>query len=141
MVPAPAPAVELTVETVPPPNETSREAAIRQAREAGILGDGTEPRSKAAIRGVVRAQLHQIQACYEAELVAQPTLAGMTLVTFTIEPDGTVSASAGSGFHANVDTCTAAVVKSLVFREAATSTQVSYPFSFAPAPDTDGDGT
>jgi outer membrane biosynthesis protein TonB len=133
---------DIDVSLVAPPNETPRETAVRQAREAGILGDGSgAPRSKDAIREVVRASIHLIQACYERELLSRPSLAGTTTVAFTIETDGTVSAATGSGFDTNVDTCTADVVKGLVFQPAPNSTQVNYPFTFRPAPDTDGDGT
>lgn len=152
----PPPATELvveaeSVESAPaPPNETSREHAIRQAREAGILssgsGSGSVPsvssgpptattRDKPEIRRVIRTKIRDVQYCYEKELVVDATLQGMTTIAFTIEADGTVSSSAGLGFNANVDACVAAVVKSLVFPAAPGATNVKYPFRFRPAPD------
>jgi hypothetical protein len=152
---APAAPQKLEAEevTTKPPNpndpEAARQQAIEQARAAGILGDADAPKGDAqpetapagpldkdSIRREVRAHIKQVQYCYEKQLLANPTLAGTTLVSFMIVADGHVGASEGSGFDPNVDSCVANVIKDIWFPkpDASGSMQVNYPFTFKPAP-------
>jgi hypothetical protein len=130
------------------PVDPAREPAIEQARTAGILGvtkaefDNQPdtptvslapvpgPRDKASIRATVRTSLKAIQFCYEKRLLADPTLAGTTTVSFDIMPDGTVSASTGSGFDPEIDACVAKSVGALRFPADAGIMHVNYPFAF-----------
>lgn len=122
----------------PNENAEARAQAIQAARDAGVIG-GTAtpppqgPRDKASIRAVVRTHISEITLCYEKQLLASPGLAGTTTVKFTIDPNGTVSASTGAGFDPKVDTCVADVVRTMVFSTDAGSMIVSYPFKFMPS--------
>src|SRR5688572_7758518 len=136
---------EETVErTEVEPTSPEREKALADARAAGVLGSvnpcaAANPcagaatgvpatRDKPGIRGVVKQHIPKITYCYEKQLLVKPNLAGTTLVSFTIAPDGTVSAATGSGFDADVDACVASVVSGMVFGAAAEATVVNYPF-------------
>lgn len=46
------------------------------------------------IRGVIQANIDQVQACYERALVRDATAAGRVTVAFVIGPDGSVSDAA-----------------------------------------------
>lgn len=146
--PAPPPAQPIEPEVVaakpPDPNDpaVARQQAIEAAREAGILGNADAaapppagPLDKDSIRREVRAHLKPITFCYEKQLLERPTLAGTTLVEFSIAPDGHVESSVGSGFDAKVDACVADVVKTIVFPKPDTggALKVNYPFTFKPA--------
>jgi hypothetical protein len=96
-------------------------------------GEPTTPTDKDAIRTQVRQNMAKIRDCYEIQLFAKPKLAGSVVVKFRIEPDGTVSASTGSGLR-EVDECTAQVIEAIAFSRPSTGSaiDVSYPFAFKP---------
>jgi hypothetical protein len=93
----------------------------------------TGPLDKASIKAVIGVYRHEVRGCYEKRLVEDAKLAGTTTATFTIAPDGTVSAASASGFDAAIDACVAAVFKDMMTfpaPEAGGSVEVSYPFVF-----------
>ena len=87
------------------------------------------------IRGVVMANLVPIKSCYEKRLQIDPTASGTTTATFTITPDGAVTASTASGFDPDVDSCVAQAIETQMKfppTPARGHIQVSYPFVFTP---------
>ncbi|MGE3460093.1 MAG: AgmX/PglI C-terminal domain-containing protein, partial [Kofleriaceae bacterium] len=72
--------------------------------------------------------------CYEKQLLADPTIQGLVVATFTIGRDGKVSSSSVSGLgEPAVETCMADTIKGFEFPTArARDTVVSYPISLCP---------
>lgn len=90
--------------------------------------------AKAEIKRVVKQQLPEILACYDAQLAKQPELRGTVLTQFFIAPDGTVAVSSGSGLAPEVATCVADVIKKTTFPQpkGGGGVQVNFPFTFRP---------
>jgi hypothetical protein len=113
--------------------------------DAYPLEEGRAPRGpldKTAIRAVVHMNHNAIRKCYTVRLLDDPKLAGTTTATFTIAPDGKVSAVQASGFDGAVDACIAGVIKNeMSFPQPPENgaVDVSYPFEFklADAPPAD----
>ena len=95
---------------------------------------GTLP--KDVIRRVVQSALPRYKQCYEKELQRTPELAGKSIVTFTIAPDGSVAAVKAEGDLASeaVHRCVEATTKALSFPkpDGGGVVVVKYPFTFAP---------
>jgi hypothetical protein len=87
---------------------------------------------KSIIRRYVKRNEEKIAYCYGKELLAHPNLEGEIMVQFMIAPDGTVQASNGRGFDANVANCVASVVHGITFPRPTDNgpVQVNYPFTF-----------
>jgi hypothetical protein len=95
--------------------------------------------SKDEIRRTIMRELKAITACYERELVKQPSLGGKVVVSFTIGSDGKVSsaeeASEEAFPSAKVTACIVARFKSLQFPKPAGGgvVKVKYPLVFKSA--------
>ena len=100
---------------------------------SGSADTPAQVRDKESIRGVMKAHIGSIRYCYEKELMNRPDIAGTTLATFTIAPDGTVASATATGFDPNVDECVAKAVQVLRFAAAPGATTVNYPFKFTAA--------
>lgn len=90
-------AVGILYYALTPRDDAQIEAYARRACELKHADACTQPPDKlggvmpkAAIRNVVRGNIEQVRACYNAGLAQMPTLAGRVKVRFTIEPDGRV---------------------------------------------------
>jgi hypothetical protein len=88
---------------------------------------------KALIRAAVHTKLHQIQYCYERELLARPHLAGTVMVQFFITPQGRVATANAAGMDPEVASCVAGVIRQIEFPHpnGGGGVQVNYPFTFA----------
>ena len=90
------------------------------------------------IRDGIRKHLDEVRACYEAELTTTPDLRGRMTTSFTIAPDGSVSASnkAESTLASpQVEDCVLAAERTWHFLPPRSSGNVvvQYPFVFEPA--------
>ena len=103
-----------------------------------VLGDAaaTGELDKNIIRRFVRRNLARIQACYEKQLLAQPTLEGTVTLKFRIAADGKVASAEASGLDTKVASCVADVIESLAFPapKGGGAVDVTYPFTFRPVP-------
>jgi hypothetical protein len=93
---------------------------------------------KEQIRQVIRRNIHQIRACYEAQLAKHPTLAGKISIRFVIAVNGTVSESnvaQASTNNPELETCLATHVRTWIFPnpKGGGVVIVTYPFIFKPA--------
>ena len=89
------------------------------------------------IRRRIRQRLKRIRHCYERELVVNGDLQGTVTTRFQISPAGKVQGIAASGMgNKNVESCVAAVIKSIQFPKPLDGGYVNvtrYPFTFRPA--------
>lgn len=90
---------------------------------------------KEAIRGVIRAELARVRACYERELAAQPSLEGRVAVRFRIDPGGMVGAceiQSSTLSQPSLHACLCEVVSGLSFPKTPPGppTFIVYPFVF-----------
>lgn len=91
---------------------------------------------RTVIRRYVKRHLNKISYCYEKELLRTPKLAGTIATQFTIGSDGRVLAVTASGLgNMDVETCIAAVIKTIEFPKApgAGVVQINYPFTLRPS--------
>jgi hypothetical protein len=93
---------------------------------------------KELIRGVIRAHIAEVQACYERELWTDPKLSARMMVQFTIAADGWVIASvlqSSNVENKRLNDCVVAVVRCWRFPNPADGgiVIVSYPFVLRPA--------
>jgi hypothetical protein len=88
---------------------------------------------KAIIRRYIKRNIQKIQYCYEKKLLTTPALRGTMTVQFVIDKTGNVVTASASGLHAEVDSCVAAVVKTIQFPKPRDNgiVRVSYPFTFS----------
>lgn len=95
----------------------------------------TDGLDRAIIKRYVKRQIHKISYCYEHELLARPSLAGVVKVDFLITANGTVQTATGTGFDDTVARCVAGVVRGIEFPRTSTggNVQVTYPFTFRAA--------
>ncbi len=95
----------------------------------------TDGLDKAIIRRYVKRNLARISYCYEAELLAKPSLEGTVSVQFLITASGSVSDANGNGVDGKVSSCVANVIKNIEFPRPTNggSVQVNYPFTFRAA--------
>jgi hypothetical protein len=115
---------------------TSYSIAFESApAKAPRLGDAkptaTGDLDPAVIARVVRSRMAQIRYCYEKALKIDPKTAGKIVVSFTIDPKGTVSgakAASSTLGDATLDACIVAVFAKITFPEPKSgSVSVSYP--------------
>lgn len=142
--------------TVPAPERPTVEDEIRPmlAAEAPMaLGSLAEPDPKTpdspvvlgalareVIDRTIRDHVDEIQRCYQAGLMRDPTIAGQIVVKFTIAPEGrVVSASVKSATLEDeaIQTCVVEHFLELRFPEPSGGgiVIVSYPFLFVPSSD------
>ena len=130
------------------PGTPRRDAAAARmptgSRQPPESPDGQPPAAsvrgslEAIIRGVIREHLHEIKACYEAQLAHTPGLAGRAMVQFTIAATGQVVASALASStlgNVKVEACLVRAVRAWKFPEPEGGgiVIVTYPFSFTPS--------
>jgi hypothetical protein len=87
---------------------------------------------KAIIRRYIMRSIVKIRYCYEKQLLAKSDQSGTVQTQFFISPDGSVTASSGSGVDPEVAHCVADVIKAIEFPKQTNGggVQVSYPFTF-----------
>jgi len=89
------------------------------------------------IRQVIRRNSSQIRACYEAQLIRYPKLAGRIAIRFVINSTGTVDSSnvyASTMNNKEMGSCVANKIRLLEFPrpKGGGTAQVTYPFIFKP---------
>ena len=117
--------------TAAPPQEPSAETpAAAEPRDA---------RGKDEIQRVIADNRGKVRACYEAALKTNPGIAGDLVVSFIINPDGSVKNAevnwSESELHVpELDSCTIEVVQALKFPPSSRGleSKVNYPFNFNP---------
>jgi TonB family protein len=102
-------------------------ASTQHASVDGALG-------KLEVREVVVANIGDVRDCYDAELVEDESVEGRAVVSFVIQPDGTVSEAdvSESTMPERFDACLAAAVEGWSFPTSDASTNVTYPFNMHP---------
>lgn len=128
----PAPAPSATV----PASEPSTSSA---PEPAGAEPGTRDARGKDEIQAVVAANRDKVRACYDKALQDNPGIKGDLVVSFVINPDGTVKQAevnwAESDLHVpELDTCATEVIKGLQFPASSRGleSKVDYPFNFNP---------
>jgi TonB family protein len=88
---------------------------------------------KAAIREVVKARIHEVRECYNAELSEDETVAGRSVVSFVVQPDGSVTEVGvpESTMPERFDACMVTAVEGWSFPASAGQTRVMYPFEMS----------
>jgi TonB family protein len=88
--------------------------------------------SKSVVREVVRGHIEEVRDCYNAELVEDGTIEGRSVVTFAIEPDGSVHDARvpESTMPERFDACLSKAVQTWAFPTSDAQTLVTYPFEF-----------
>ena len=132
------PATVNHADDAPPPDDSSRaEGQYKMQKPAPLptvsVGQPSADGGldKAIIRRYVKRNIQKIQYCYEKFLLSNKLLKGTVTVVFTIELDGKVSKSDGTGVDPEVASCVAGVIKDIEFPKPKTLTKVDYPFTFA----------
>lgn len=112
-------------------DEVSDRVPVVRVAPAGTELDG----EKAVIRAYVKRNVDRVTACYERALVAEPELTGEVVATFTVEPDGRVSASTATGVAAGLAACVAGAIAQIRFPPRPTGGRlgVKHPFVFGAA--------
>jgi TonB family protein len=116
-----------------------RDSALAPA-DAGPLATPGPALDKEIIRRIIRRHINEVKACYEAELVARPTLGGTISVEFLIQPSGFVSqtrvAKSTMGAPA-VDDCIARAMCGWQFPRPLNggSIVITYPYKLTPTSD------
>ncbi len=127
----------------PPSWDGGKSIAIRQARPGWgkhvpnvVVGTPTYDAGgldAAVIGRVLHSQIAALRACYDKELATNAALSGKLAVSFTIDPDGKVSAASTGGVGAanSLSPCVVRVMRGLVFpRPVGGSLMVTYPLAF-----------
>ena len=120
--------------TSPAPSPSPTPAAAASAAPAAA-----PDRNMNDIRAIVASNRDSFRACYDKSLKAHPDIKGTFILSFVLNPDGTVKSAQAdqskSQIHAaDVETCAVAALKALKFppsRKGMEST-VNYPFDFNP---------
>ena len=111
------------------------EAAVRTADLGQDSGNGALPKS--AIQKVVKANIQQIQACYETQLAKKPSLAGKVIIQWIIDEEGAVTTAVTTDSTLNssaTEDCLVQLVSKWRFPKPDGGTVVvKYPFIFSPA--------
>jgi hypothetical protein len=105
-----------------------------QAIAASAPGQGLNPEQ---IGRVVRARNGAFRACYESAAARDPKLQGGVTVSFTVSPDGSVTARIASSSldNARVESCMLRTFSRLHFPTADKPTNATFPFIFRPGKD------
>jgi hypothetical protein len=82
------------------------------------------------VRQYIRRSEAKIRYCYEAQLLANPTLAGTVQTHFAIASSGAVASATATGLDGQVASCVAEVIKAIVFPSSESGAQIKYPFHF-----------
>ncbi len=107
-----------------------------------------DTRGKAEIQRVVADNRHKVRACYDAALATNPGIQGDLVVSFVIDPDGTVKQAevnwSESDLHIpELDACAVDAIKTLEFPASSRGleSKVNFPFNFNPQPPTSKSAT
>lgn len=105
----------------------------RRLQAAATTGTG-QGLSAEQIGRVVRARAGAFRACYESAAARDPKLQGGMTVSFTVSPDGSVTAriSDSSLGNARVESCVLRTFNRLRFPAADKATNTNYPLIFHP---------
>jgi len=117
--------------SAPTESSTSGEPSSGEPEKESKLGS----LPKEAIRSVVRANMRDVQGCYDAELQLSPGLAGKVVVKFQISKDGLVESAEvteSSLDNRAVERCIVKDVRGWEFPEPENDgiVIVNYPFNF-----------
>lgn len=115
--------------------EAFLDAAPGKATAGPAQASGRELTAADIDKGI-RQREALIRACYTKERQAKPELAGKLVVTFKIEPDGTVTspsinAAASTLRDTNVETCVVRQLSQLKFPASDKGAKVNYPLLFS----------
>jgi TonB family protein len=122
------------------PGAASASPSPTPAAAAASAAPAPQPdRNMNDIRAVVAGNRESFRACYDKSLKAHPDIKGTFVLSFVLNPDGTVKSAQAdqskSQIHtADLETCAVATLKTLKFppsRKGMEST-VNYPFDFNP---------
>ena len=102
-----------------------------QAAAVSAPGQGLSPEQ---IARVVRARSGAFRACYESAAARDPKLQGGVTVSFTVSPEGSVTAriSSSSLDNARVESCVLRTFNRLHFPAADKATNANFPLLFHP---------
>lgn len=122
------------VETMnPAPVRVTHERVPKVVVKTPTVGPGL---AKEVVRRVVRFHIAELRSCYSGELSQDPDLAGKVVLTWKIDPNGTVRQAAieSSTIGGKVAPCVRNAVSSWVFPQpdGGATTEVNFPFTFAP---------
>ncbi len=102
-------------------------------------GTGPDTRGKTEIQQVIGENRQKVRDCYDAALKTNPGMAGALVVSFVINPDGSVKTAevnwSESDLHVpELDTCAVEAVKTFKFPASSRGleSKVNYPFDFKP---------
>lgn len=135
----PASPAEAPLETESAPSTPAPGPAPNVAAAAPIPNGPRDSRTKEAIQSVIASNRDKVRACYDAALAHNPGIQGDLVVTFVINPNGSVKQAevnwAESEVHVpELDTCAADALKTLKFPVSSRGleSKVNYPFNFNP---------
>jgi TonB family protein len=142
----PAPAAPSASDSPPAAAEPSASTASPSAPASPVSSTPSEPREAARdargkdeIQAVIAANRDKMRACYDAALKNNPGIQGDLVVTFVINPDGSVKSAevnwTESELHVpELDSCAVDVLRSLKFPPSSRrlESKVNYPFNFNP---------
>jgi TonB family protein len=107
--------------------------------ESQVAAGPRDARGKEEIARVIADNRTKVRACYETALKTNPGIAGDLVVSFIINPDGSVKNAevnwSESELHVpELDSCTLEVVQALKFPPSSRGleSKVNYPFNFNP---------
>ena len=137
--PAPSSAAEPS-NTSPEPTASGATTPVAEpSAESPAAAGPRDARGKDEIQRVIADNRGKVRACYEAALKANPGIAGDLVVSFIINPDGSVKNAevnwSESELHVpELDSCTLEVVQALKFPPSSRGleSKVNYPFNFNP---------
>ena len=82
----------------------------------------------------MKARIHEVRECYNAELLEDETVAGRSVVSFVVQPDGSVREVGvpESTMPERFDACMVTAVEGWSFPASDGKTRVVYPFEMSP---------
>ncbi len=114
---------------------TGRRIQVEQLALPPAQAETTGGRDQAAIDAVAARTRDIVAACYTIGLAEDPTLSGVVVVRFTINPDGSVSnvgvSQSNLGVPA-VEECVVTAVRTWKFSPGSGTETFEYPFTFEP---------
>ena len=130
---APTQNVKNAVPTTPNQPDITVPQKTQETQPSPVLGS----LDKNSIRKVIRKGIARFKACYESELVKQPTLKGRVVISFVIQADGSVKDSKASSttLHSPaVENCLVERFQQLQFPQPLHGgvVRVNYPLVFSP---------
>ena len=138
-----APAPTSTAEAPANGPESAAPGSTTSSAEPSTESQGSagprDARGKDEIARVIADNRTKVRACYEAALKTNPGIAGDLVVSFIINPDGSVKNAevnwSESELHVpELDSCTLEVVQAMKFPPSSRGleSKVNYPFNFNP---------